>query len=155
MFAARRIFPAAGAVALAVILASGCSSSDSDSDTAPTSAASPSANVEQGAAIQHLDPTAFATTVGQPNVVLLDVRTAEEFAAGHLPKATNIDMQGADFADRLATLDKAASYALYCRTGHRSGIAAEQMRTLGFTTVVDLAGGITAWAAEGRTVTTA
>lgn len=154
MLAARCLFRAVGAVALAAVLVSGCSSSDSDTDAAPDGAAGLSATAGPATDVQHLDPAAFATAAGQQGTVVLDVRTAEEFAAGHLPQATNIDMQGVDFVNRLAMLDKAASYALYCRTGHRSGLAAEQMRASGFTQVVDLAGGITAWAAEGRTVTT-
>ena len=105
-------------------------------------------------AVRHLAPADFAAAVEKSGAVLLDVRTPGEYAAGHLSKAINIDMEAADFAQRLAALDKSAGYALYCRTGHRSGLAAEQMRAAGFTTVVDLTGGITAWTQTGRATTT-
>lgn len=153
MLAVRRFVRTVGVLALGAALAAGCSSSDSD-DPAPGGAAAPPTSAAAAAGVQHLDPAGFATAIGASGTVLLDVRTPEEFAAGHLPKAVNVNMQGADFAAQLAKLDTSARYALYCRTGHRSGVAAEQMRAAGFTNVVDLAGGITAWAGEGRPVTT-
>lgn len=138
-------------LALAAGLAAGCSTGTAPDATAD--GGNPQADTA-AATVQHLDAAGFATAIAQPDTVLLDVRTAAEFTAGHLPGAVNLDMQAADFATRLDTLDKASSYALYCRSGHRSAIAAEQMRTAGFDRVVDLAGGIAAWTAAGHDVTT-
>lgn len=79
---------------------------------------------------------------------VIDVRTPEEFATGHLRGATNIDVQAADFHERLGDLDKDASYVLYCRSGGRAGAAADMMTDMGFTDVVN-AGGYDTLAAAG------
>lgn len=69
---------------------------------------------------------------------IIDVRTPAEYAAGHLEGAINIDVESGQFAEQVATLDKAEDYAVYCRSGRRSAIAADQMSHLGFTQVTDL-----------------
>ena len=69
---------------------------------------------------------------------VIDVRTAVEFAEGHVQGARNLDIQNGDFEKALSTLDKDASYNLYCRSGNRSAAATEMMRNAGFTNVVDL-----------------
>jgi len=74
---------------------------------------------------------------------LLDVRSAEEFAGGHLPGAVNIPVQELD--RRLAEVGpRDSELVLYCRSGHRSGRAAELLRQRGFTKVHNL-GPMTAW----------
>jgi rhodanese-related sulfurtransferase len=69
---------------------------------------------------------------------VIDVRTAEEFAEGHVKGARNLDIRNGDFEKALANLDKEASYSVYCRSGNRSATAVELMRNAGFTNVVDL-----------------
>jgi phage shock protein E len=69
--------------------------------------------------------------------VVIDVRTPTEFAAGHIAGARNIDVEAADFGSRIASLDKKASYLVYCRSGRRSAIAADQMAAAGFSDIVD------------------
>ena len=69
--------------------------------------------------------------------VIIDVRTPAEYAAGHIAGAQNIDVEAADFASKIASLDKEAPYLLYCRSGRRSAIAAEEMAKAGFTDIVD------------------
>jgi phage shock protein E len=69
--------------------------------------------------------------------VVIDVRTAAEYAAGHIAGAQNIDVEAADFASRISTLDGAAPVLVYCRSGRRSAIAAEQMAAAGFSDIVD------------------
>lgn len=71
-------------------------------------------------------------------VLLIDVRTAEEFATGHLDGAVNYDFESGAFLTALADLDPKAGYALYCRSGRRSALATELMRKNGFPDVVDL-----------------
>ena len=83
---------------------------------------------------------------------MLDVRTPAEYASGHLPKAQNIDIEGSDFATRIAALDKSATYAVYCRSGKRSAAALEQMAGADFKHVYDLTGGISDWQSTGRSV---
>jgi rhodanese-related sulfurtransferase len=85
-------------------------------------------------------------------LVVLDVRTPEEFAEGHLTGAVNVDFYAADFGDRLAELDPTLPYVLYCRSGNRSGTTAEMMTELGFEEVYEVDGGILAWAAAGHAV---
>lgn len=69
---------------------------------------------------------------------VIDVRTSVEFAEGHVQGARNLDIQNGDFEKALSTLDKDASYNVYCRSGNRSATATEMMRNAGFTNVVDL-----------------
>lgn len=79
------------------------------------------------------------------NVVLLDVRTAEEFSAGHIEGATNIDVKRDDFeAISNAQLPKDKTIAVYCRSGRRSKTASERLVTNGFK-VVELDSGYNGW----------
>ncbi|HHC09546.1 MAG TPA: rhodanese-like domain-containing protein [Actinobacteria bacterium] len=86
---------------------------------------------------------------GPADLVVLDVRTPEEFAAGHLPGAINVDFYASDFADQLDRLDKDVPYLLYCRSGNRSGQTMPILEDLGFSEVYELAGGILSWEAAG------
>jgi rhodanese-related sulfurtransferase len=87
-----------------------------------------------------------------PHFTVLDVRTPEEFAAGHLKNAVNIDFRAADFAERLDTLDKNAVYLVYCRVGVRSLRAMGFMKDKGFSRVYDLEGGVLKWQEAGLPV---
>ncbi|NOY56375.1 MAG: rhodanese-like domain-containing protein [Actinobacteria bacterium] len=87
--------------------------------------------------------------LGDAGFVLLDVRTPEEYGAGKLAGAENIDFYATDFRDKLSQLDKNDRYLIYCRTGSRSGKTLKIMRELGFTRVEDIGGGIVAWAQAG------
>lgn len=117
---------------LAIIAAACGSSSDDASD---------------GAGIRVIDAEAAADVQADPpeDLVILDVRTPEEFAEGHLEGATMIDFYRDDFAAQLEQLDPDVPYLLYCRSGNRSGQAADIMRELGFSDVSDVDGGILAW----------
>jgi phage shock protein E len=123
----------------------GCSGSGSSGGTA-------AATTVDG--VKHLDVKSFAALAGAPGTVVLDVRTAEEFASGHLPNAKVLDFRGGEFAATLGTLDKQATYAVYCHSGNRSGQALQQMQAAGFTHVADLSGGVTAWSQDGRSLVT-
>jgi rhodanese-related sulfurtransferase len=79
------------------------------------------------------------------NVVILDVRTAEEFSTGHIPGALNIDLEKPGFEDSVRNLDPGKTYLLYCRSGRRSGIAGTKMRSMDFPRVYNLEGGIEKW----------
>jgi len=101
----------------------------------------------------HIDAGAFADAIAAADEVI-DVRTTEEFAAGHLPGALNIDIESADFTAKLAELDPQGSYAVYCRSGNRSRVAIDAMAGAGVTATVGLEGGITAWSAAGGDIVT-
>lgn len=94
-----------------------------------------------------VDADEFAREIAKPGVQLVDVRTAEEYANGHIPAAVNMDVFEPDFAKQIATLDKERTVALYCRSGRRSKSAAEQAVKLGYK-VVELDGGILSWKGE-------
>ncbi len=87
------------------------------------------------AAVQKVDATKAVAMLDSR--VVIDVRTPAEYAAGHVAGALNIDVEAGDFASKISTLDKEASYLLYCRSGRRSAIAADEMAKAGFTDVVD------------------
>jgi rhodanese-related sulfurtransferase len=70
--------------------------------------------------------------------VIIDVRTPEEFAAGHLDGAMLIDIKNPSFDAEIARLDAAASYIVYCRSGNRSAQAADRMREIGIENITDL-----------------
>lgn len=103
-------------------------------------------------AIKKVDPLAFNDVVTQPGVIILDVRTPEEFMTGHLVSAININLEGSDFASEVSKLDKNSTVAVYCRSGNRSGVATKQMAELGFTDMYDMQGGIVEWQAAGGQV---
>jgi rhodanese-related sulfurtransferase len=83
------------------------------------------------------------------DLVVLDVRTPEEFAEGHLDGALLVDFYDADFSAQLAALDPDVPYLVYCRSGNRSGQTLAIMDELGFESAVDVDGGIVAWAGAG------
>jgi len=76
---------------------------------------------------------------------LLDVRTPEEYASGHIAGAVNIDVKDPLFEDRISSLTRATTYAVYCASGVRSGNAAKIMKEKGFSSVVTLDGGMKMW----------
>ena len=87
-----------------------------------------------------------------PNGLLLDVRTDNEFAQGHLQGAQQIDFYRDDFSDALDKLDREQPVLIYCRSGNRSGKAAKKMKAMGFYAVYNLEGGIGAWSKRGKPV---
>ena len=64
---------------------------------------------------------------------VIDVRTPEETSLGYLEGAQLFDIQNPSFMDMLSTLDPAADYYIYCRSGNRAGQAIETMKQAGFT----------------------
>jgi len=79
------------------------------------------------------------------NFVIIDVRTPEEYAGGHIEKAINLDYYSETFADELDQLDKEKTYLIYSRTDQRSGEALDMMAELGFREVYNMLGGIERW----------
>lgn len=83
-----------------------------------------------------------------PEANLIDVRTPEEFADGHLKNATNINWKGDDFGKQVAELDKSKPVFVYCLSGGRSKAAANYLSKEGFTNIVEMDGGMMKWRAE-------
>jgi rhodanese-related sulfurtransferase len=94
----------------------------------------------------------FSAKMQEAGVVTIDVRTAGEFMTGHVQGAINIDVEGMQFDTEIAKLDKSVTYAVYCKSGRRSGIATAAMADAGFTSLFDLEGGVGAWSAAGLTL---
>lgn len=104
--------------------------------------------------INNLNVNGFASEIKNPGVVVLDVRTAGEFASGHIENAINIDVESGSFDSEIAKLDKTVEYAVYCHSGRRSGIAADKLAGAGFEKISNLEGGIVAWQSAGNPLVT-
>ena len=102
-----------------------------------------------------LNPAEFELLLAKDkSIQLVDVRTPEEYAAGHIEGARLMDYYDPNFAAQLAKLDKTKPVAVYCAAGGRSGSAAEQLNKMGFKKVYDLVGGMRAWRSEGKKAVT-
>ncbi len=100
--------------------------------------------------IQTIDAVAFSKAIQattKPQV--LDVRTPEEFASGHLDQAQNANWLNDDFVVKASKYDKSKPIYVYCKIGGRSHKAAEKLVELGFSNVIELEGGIMKWDAAG------
>ena len=114
-----------------VLLLAGCSSSTSTND---------------------LSVSEFSNKVAETGVITLDVRTPGEFNEGHIKGALLVDFQSGNFENEVASLDKSKTYAVYCRSGSRSGQAVKVMSEAGFTNIYNLNGGVIDWANAGMTL---
>lgn len=98
--------------------------------------------------LNNLGSEEFQQAIAQgKNLVVIDVRTEEEFTAGHLPNAINISYLAYDFWDRMEQLDPDTHYYVYCRSGRRSVRTCTLMKNGGFKNVYNLDGGLNAWKA--------
>jgi len=87
-----------------------------------------------------------------PDFVIIDIRTPEEFTEGYIEGAINIDYYSATFEDELDSIDKNKMYLIYCEWGNRSGATLATMEGLKFMEVYDIKSGIEAWLTEGLPV---
>ena len=84
-----------------------------------------------------------------PELVIIDVRTPNEYQSGHIKNARNIDFYGRDFQQRLDTLDKTIPYLVYCRSGRRSNVTIKYLKQVGFETIYHITDGIIDWQNSG------
>ncbi len=122
----------AGGLLAAGLALSGCASTDSGTATVEAGA------VQRG---EHVDADTFRASLSD-DVTILDVRTPQEFAEGHIAGAVNIDVSSPDFAQQVSELDPEGTYAVYCRSGNRSRTAMAVMQDAGLSDVFGLEGGI-------------
>ncbi len=87
-----------------------------------------------------------------PKTVVLDVRTPEEFAKGHIAGAKNVDFKAADFAEKVAALDKGKTYLVHCAAGGRSSKTLDLMKGKNFAALYHLNEGFKAWENAGKPV---
>ncbi|HMJ67805.1 MAG TPA: rhodanese-like domain-containing protein [Cyclobacteriaceae bacterium] len=95
-----------------------------------------------------LQPEDFQNKINH-GATLIDVRSVEEYASGHITGSLNMDVSNPSFKDNVLMLDRSKEYALYCASGVRSGKAADVMRQEGFASVYTLTGGIKHWTDKG------
>lgn len=108
-----------------------------------------------GSTFKTVDAPEFAEGIKSNNPVVVDVRTPEEFAEGHLPGALNIDFKSDDFLSSAeSALEKKRTVYVYCRSGRRSAAAASLLAEKGFS-LVNLDSGIIDWQKRGFPVTIA
>lgn len=105
--------------------------SETSSEALPEAHASTTQQADSGAS-EDLEAAPLS------DVIIIDVRSPEEFAEGHVAGALNLDFNSGEFAEAITGLDPDATYALYCRSGNRSGQAAALLAGAGFTSVADL-----------------
>ena len=125
-------------------LAVGCANSPSTTAPAGTTAVTAVQNIDTQKAFDLIQKNR-----DNPEFVILDVRTPDEFRGGHIPKAINIDVNSADFRSEIGKLDRNKAYLVYCRSGVRSAQASEIMSELGFKNIFNLLQGYNQWVAGG------
>ncbi|MDD3004439.1 thioredoxin domain-containing protein [Flavobacterium sp.] len=105
---------------------------------------------QEKTSIIQLDAKTFDQQINaSQKVQLIDVRTPEEFGQEKIAYAQNINWNDADFAQKVASLDKSQPVYLYCKAGGRSHEAAQKLSEMGFTKIYDLDGGIMKWNSAG------
>lgn len=108
-----------------------------------------SCNAQTSENIKTVEVAAFAKEIKTtPKPQILDVRTPEEFATGHIDNATNIDWQGENFVKNTEKLNKNKPVYVYCKSGRRSLKASGKLEELGFKKIYNLDGGYLKWNAE-------
>lgn len=151
------VFAAAGAYAFDFTgLFAGCGKPAALKDLAASAPAAPEASGPKPGSCDfpvNIKPEEARYFIEAKKPVVMDIRTAEEHAAGYIaPTHLALDYYAPDFKEQLAKLDRNAKYLLYCRSGRRTGATLLIMKDLGFTDIHDIEGGINAWAAAGLPV---
>jgi hypothetical protein len=98
-----------------------------------------------------IDKAAEVLASGE-QVTVLDLRTPEEYADGHLKDAVNVNFNGGNFEAQIAKLDPAKPYLVHCAAGGRSGKSMELFKNLKFTKIYHLVDGYNGWADAGKPV---
>ena len=137
-------------LSLIVFFLSGCSEKKLSSSEPKTNAPSESSLPEDSSntmfKVRNVTGTEGESLLKKrPDIVVLDIRTPDEFNEGHIANAINIDFWGDDFSSQLAKLDKNQTYLLHCRSGGRSSSALETFRKKGFSNLIHLNEGIATW----------
>ncbi|MGK0187971.1 MAG: phage shock protein E [Verrucomicrobiales bacterium] len=118
-----------------------------DEKTPPVKAPA-SGNIKDISAVEANDYLS-SDSRARDKVVVLDIRTAKEFAAGHLKGARNLNFLADDFKEKLGKFDKDRVYVMHCQSGGRSGRAKTAFKELGFNRVLHIQDGYQAWASAG------
>ena len=103
--------------------------------------------------IKNIDPKELNSNLSK-DIIILDVRTNEEFKTGHIDGAINIDFYSKLFNSAVKKIDKGSSLYVYCKSGSRSEGAVKVLKRLGFRNIFNLKGGIQSWQSKGYNVST-
>ena len=123
---------AATVLTAALVLAGATACSDDASTGTGTTATTTADDASGGAPAAGIEAATAALDEGR---IVIDVRTVEEYDAGHIDGAERIGIADADFADRIAALDPDEAYVVYCRSGNRSAQAVSVMAGAGLDVV--------------------
>lgn len=113
------------------------------------------ASAPAAAAVKHVEAPEAAKLLAEAakspakSIAVIDVRTPEEFAEGHLKGAQNVDIASPDFAKNLAKLDPSKTYLVHCAAGGRSTRSLSVLDKLGFKSIIHLDGGLNSWKKAG------
>lgn len=100
--------------------------------------------------VKTIDVVSYSEKIkATPNAQILDVRTPEEYATGHIENSDNVNWLSDSFVLRTDKYDKTKPVFVYCKIGGRSAKAAEKLAELGFKTIYNLDGGMLKWEAAG------
>jgi rhodanese-related sulfurtransferase len=102
--------------------------------------------------VKHVVSKDAAALIAKGDIVVLDVRTADEFAEGHIKGAKNIDFLDSNFKAAAAKLDKSKTYLVHCQAGGRSTKSLEPLKELGIKNLIHLDDGFGGWSAAGLPV---
>jgi phage shock protein E len=136
-------------VALGALGIAACGGDDTNLPVADAASETAPAVVAEVPAFGLVSPQQASELSTTEGVTVIDVRTPEEFAEGHIDGAMMIDFYADTFADQIGALDQDGTYLVYCRSGNRSGQATSLMRQLGFQQVYDMDGGVVAYGQSG------
>ena len=136
------------ALALTVILP-GCSDRGGPAPASASPASAPAASAAPQGSATTDSPKQFQEGIKKPGAILVDVRTPDEYADGHIEGALNIDWNGTQFQSDAGKLDKSKPVYVYCGVGARSARAMAAMQRLGFRELHNLGGGLMAWREAG------
>ncbi|MDB6031580.1 MAG: hypothetical protein JWM16_1918 [Verrucomicrobiales bacterium] len=114
-----------------------------------TKAAAAAARLEGG--FKEIKAAQFEKERKSRKAIILDVRTPDEFARGHIPGALNLDINSPAFFQKAAQLDKKKTILVNCHAGSRGAIASAELAKMGFKTICNLEGGLDAWEKDGHT----
>jgi rhodanese-related sulfurtransferase len=105
----------------------------------------PASEILESEGHQVVPAEAFKELMTADDIQLIDVRTPEEYNAGTIGLAQNVDFLGSDFEINIASFDKTKTVLIFCKSGNRSGKASQKMLEMGFVRIVDLSGGYSGW----------
>jgi rhodanese-related sulfurtransferase len=101
---------------------------------------------------KNVNPDEFEKLSKKPETVILDVRSPQEYAKGHIKNSVLINFNDKNFDEKIKQLDKGKTYLVHCAVGGRSAKACDKLDSYGFQKVVNLEGGIKAWQKAGKPV---